>query len=350
MSNSRAIAQTEERTARVWQPADYLSSQTVSQAFEVSPWAVGRLVSFVVPSLDPPPKDEPSDALDETAALGYEAARVEPEPLMEPETKEPAIHSEVELERVRMQALEEGRQQGLREAADDLRAQTAAWREQAAARLDALERGVRELVETPDQLHEPLKRLALHLAEQLVIGELSVSPQAIERLVRRCVEELDVQRGVPVRIEVHPDDLGPLQDMLSGLAAEGGEGASNKSPPWILQANASVLPGSVRASANDAMVFDLVEHRLEALASQLLRAPAAARQQSAFKPERLAARKAEVSQVLDAQPRMAEPTRGGRFAPVIEADASEVKASPEAGVANDASGLVDGSDEKEMPS
>jgi hypothetical protein len=37
-----------------------------------------------------------------------------------------------------------------------------------------------------------------------------------------------------------------------------------------------------------------------------------------------------VSQVLDAQPRMAEPGRGGRFAPVIDADAS-----PLAGASDD---------------
>lgn len=325
MSDPRAMGKTEERTARVWQPADYLSSQTVGQAFEVSPWAMGRLVSFVVPSLGPPPQEEVAEELDEIAALGYEAARVEPEPAVAAQAIEPEVHSESELERVRLQALEEGRQQGLREAADDMSAQAAAWREQAASRLDALERGVRELMETPDQLHEPLKRLALHLAEQLVIGELSISPQAVDRLVRRCVEELDAQRGVPVRVEVHPDDLGPLQEMLNGLTSEGGEASPNKSLPWVLQANASVLPGSVRASANDATVFDLIEHRLEALAAQLLRVPAAARHQSAFKPERLAARKAEVSQVLDAQPRMSEPARGGRFAPVIEAEASSVQ-------------------------
>ena len=97
-----------------------------------------------------------------------------------------------------------------------------------------------------------------------------------------------------------------------------------KMPAWVLQANASLLPGSVRASANDAVVSDLIEHRLDDLARQLLAVPAPARRHSAFQSERLAARRAEVSQVLDAQPRMAEPPRNPRFGAVIEADASPV--------------------------
>jgi hypothetical protein len=92
----------------------------------------------------------------------------------------------------------------------------------------------------------------------------------------------------------------------------------------VLQANASLLPGSVRASAHDAVVSDLIEHRLDDLARQLLAVPALARQQSAFQGERLAARRAEVSQVLDAQPRMAEPPRNPRFGAVIDADAAPV--------------------------
>ena len=323
MSNAQVRGQAEERTARVWQPADYSVAGQVGQAFELSAWMEVKSATFEVPTFEKP---QPEEELD----LQPSAPEAEPEPV-EPMAAElpvePAVHPESQLQAQRQIAFEEGRQQGLREAAEEMQAQNQAWRDQAGLRLESLERGLRELIEAPDQLHEPLKRLALHVAEQLVIGELSIAPQAIERLVRRCVEELDVQKGAPVRVEVHPDDLGPLQDLLKAVSSEGHESAAGKAAPWILQANASVLPGSVRASANDAMVFDLVEHRLEALAGQLLRLPAVARQQSAFKPERLAARKAEVSQVLDAQPRMAEPARGGRFAPVIEASASAIEES-----------------------
>jgi hypothetical protein len=158
-----------------------------------------------------------------------------------------------------------------------------------------------------------------------VLAELSIAPQAIERLVQRCVDELAAQRGESVLIELHPDDLAPMQELLGGHGTDGAQtDEAKKAPPWVLQANASLLPGSVRASAHDAVVSDLIEHRLDDLARQLLAVPAPARQQSAFQGERLAARRAEVSQVLDAQPRMAEPPRNPRFGAVIDADASPI--------------------------
>lgn len=349
MSDARVSGKLEERTARVWQPADYLSSLTVSQAFQPSAWMAPQTAAFVVPSLIPPETEAPEDSLAESPIPALESAPAEPQPLVVEPPLEPAVHSQQELERVKAQAYEEGRQQGMRETSEELSAQAQAWKAESAARLAALEQGVRELIESPDLLHEPLKRLALHLAEQLVMGELTISPQAIERLVRRCVDELDAPRGTPVRIELHPDDLGPLQEWLSSLSAEGEGAAQAKAPPWVLQANATVLPGSVRASANDAMVTDLIEHRLDAMARQLLQVPASARQQSAFKPERMASRRAEVSQVLDAQPRMAEAPRGGRFAPVIDADVSPIAGSPESDPNPSASGSADEPEAGEAP-
>jgi hypothetical protein len=41
-------------------------------------------------------------------------------------------------------------------------------------------------------LFEPVKRLALHISEQLVLAELTISGQAIERLVQRCLDEIDL--------------------------------------------------------------------------------------------------------------------------------------------------------------
>ena len=63
------------------------------------------------------------------------------------------------------------------------------------------------------------------------------------------------------------------------------------------------MPGSVRASASDAVVSDLIEHRLEAMARSLLLDTSRSSAQSAFQPNRLAARMAS-EQVVDAQPRM----------------------------------------------
>ena len=56
-----------------------------------------------------------------------------------------------------------------------------------------IEQAVLALQEKPETWHEPLKRLALHLAEQLTLTELSISSSGIQNLIDRCIETLDVQ-------------------------------------------------------------------------------------------------------------------------------------------------------------
>jgi hypothetical protein len=71
-----------------------------------------------------------------------------------------------------------------------------------------------------------------------------------------------------------------------------------------LQASDDLLPGSVRASASDAVVSDLIENRLEVLARGLLLDSNGGMANSAFQPSRMAARMANDREVVDAQPRM----------------------------------------------
>ena len=63
----------------------------------------------------------------------------------------------------------------------------------------------------PKLLHEPLKRLALHLAEQLTLTELSLSSNSIEALVLRCIETLDIPKSSPIAVELNPSDMAILQ-------------------------------------------------------------------------------------------------------------------------------------------
>ena len=326
MSKALSMDKAQERTARVWQSADFLRADMGGHVFEPKSWRAQHAPEFQAPGFATPEPLQPAEEL--TAPLALAAPDAAPDFPALQELPAPPVgqFTEDDIEHSRLQAYEQGKQHGLREGGEQARAEAASWQQSAGQRLASLERGVQEMMQSPDRLHEPLKRLALHLAEQLVIGDLSVSPQAIDRLVRRCVEELDAQRGVPVLIELHPDDLGPMQEVLRAMGPEAGESADagNNSPSWTLQGNAALLPGSVRASANDAVVSDLIEHRLDALARQLLISPAQVRQQSALRSDRLAARRADVSQVLDAQPRMAEAPRSNRFSPVIDADVSPV--------------------------
>jgi flagellar biosynthesis/type III secretory pathway protein FliH len=180
---------------------------------------------------------------------------------------------------------------GLQQAEQAQAPQMQALQEQMQAQLDpelALLREVTQrlqaLVENPQELYEPLKRLALHVAEQLVLAELNLSGNAIERLVQRCLDELDLHGQGLVTIELNPQDKARLEekagDMLKNIQ---------------LHSLAQLKPGSVRVLANDTQVEDLVQTRLQALANSLLGQPEAWREQSSFFKQPLAQRDTEVT-------------------------------------------------------
>lgn len=329
--SERPLAGTDApRTARIWQPADILRAGAGGGGFTATQWKPAARPFELVPAEGrpvPPPEalapEQPPEH--EVPALALSA----------PEATAMAEHatkvSQQALEEARLEAYAEGQEFGRHEAEKQAREAVKAEQALLQNRLTSLEQALQSLGQTPERLHEPLKRLALHLAEQLVLGELSQSPQAIERLVRRCVDEL-ASRRAQVLVELHPDDLALLQPLLQRQAADdspAAEASRAAAPPWQLQANHSLKPGSVRASADDAVVSDLVEHRLDALARQLLLDPQRQARQSAFAPERLAARRADVDAVLDAQPRMADSPRSNRFSPVVEAEPVATPRTPE---------------------
>jgi flagellar biosynthesis/type III secretory pathway protein FliH len=111
------------------------------------------------------------------------------------------------------------------------------------------------------RMFEPLRKLALHIAEQLVRGELSTSGEAVERLVKACVADLNGQEN-GIHVSLNSSDLERVQPLLK-----------NNEPALHLQPDMSLLPGSVRVRCNDTVIEDLIDNRLEGLARQLLAEP-----------------------------------------------------------------------------
>jgi flagellar assembly protein FliH len=140
--------------------------------------------------------------------------------------------------------------------------------------------------EKPDELFEPIKRLAVHISEQLVLAELNLSGQAIERLVQRCLDELDMHGQSPIVVELNPQDKARLQDINTDVLNN-----------MQLQAVPSLHLGSVRLVVNDTQIEDLIEHRLQAMANRLLNQPELWREQSAFFRQPLAQRDGQVEDV-----------------------------------------------------
>lgn len=133
---------------------------------------------------------------------------------------------------------------------------------------------LRSISQDPQRFFEPLKRLSLHLAEQLVRAELQLSGQAIHNLIQQCIQQLD-HAVEPVHVSVNPEDLQRLTAM--------GESVTKH---MQLEADALLRPGSVRVRVQDSVVQDLIETRLEPLARRLLAQPEQWMQQSSLVKDR----------------------------------------------------------------
>ncbi|CAM8656577.1 FliH Flagellar biosynthesis/type III secretory pathway protein [Burkholderiales bacterium] len=231
----------------------------------------------------------PAEALPELAASGSDENDL-PESTASPEDGVSRhLLDEAALEEMRQQAFAEGRAEGLvegltrgqQEAAEGARAELDAQREalieqgRTQAR-DELEAQLRDEFEAParaaaDRLnkladdlarqardttafHEPMKRLAMHLAEQMVRGELSLSSAAISRLIDRSLAELGQETRSPVAVYLNPSDLAQIK-------------AGDLQPPDTLELRAeeTLTPGSLRVSMNGAVIEDMIETRHKAL-------------------------------------------------------------------------------------
>ena len=256
--------------------------------------------------------DEPDNDIDSNTMEAL------PEPAIDTEPSEPdaPVIDEALLAQLKEEAFAQGMAQGLQEGLAQGREQAeneyreAAQQAEVAAQ-QALEQALAEqretlearlqpeldllrdmtqrleaLTENPRQFFEPLKRLSLHLAEQLVLGELTISGAAIERLVQRCLDELDLHGKSMVVVELNPQDKARI-----------GEKAAELLDGLQLQSVSSLAPGSVRVLVNDTQVEDLIVHRLEALAHSLLNQPEVWREQSPFFRQPLAHRDTEVEDV-----------------------------------------------------
>ena len=163
------------------------------------------------------------------------------------------------FEQGKAEGFEIGKEQGLVEGEAKARAEVV---EEMAAQRVVFENVASELatlIADPKKFFEPLKRLAMHMAEQVVLGELQTSSKGIERLVQRCLDELDHPVHGAVVLELNPEDKELLQ-------AQGGDFIKG----MRLEAVHEMQRGSVRVFANDTVVEDLVDHRLEGLAKALL--------------------------------------------------------------------------------
>lgn len=166
--------------------------------------------------------------------------------------------SKAQLTQALAEAEAKGRDQGLTEGREAALQDIAEQRAQEREIMRGLSIELHAMAENPDRYFEPLRRLALHLAEQLVRAELTVSEQAISQLVRQCLAQLEPP-GESAVVTLHPEDLALIQDAAAKELAQS----------VSFEGDSRLLRGSVQVRRHDARVDDLIEDRLQALVEQL---------------------------------------------------------------------------------
>ncbi len=126
------------------------------------------------------------------------------------------------------------------------------------AQLQTVIDGLQQLAYDADALFEPMKRLSVHLAEQLVRGELAQSPQAISRLVDNALRELNASGDKAVIVHLNPEDLEAYRPTVAQFADS-----------LILRPDHMLERGSVRVSLDGSVVEDLMQRRVAGLKRSL---------------------------------------------------------------------------------
>jgi flagellar biosynthesis/type III secretory pathway protein FliH len=179
-----------------------------------------------------------------------EATEAEPEASEQEMQQPPPVIDPEELERVRGDSFDQGYATAMAEAEEK-------WRD---ARNDfvALTDSLRRAQTQTDSFYQPLKKLALHIAEQLVRGELTLSTAAVERLVDAAIRDIEQQGEGPIVVSLSAADHQQFTRHLSSDMEQ-----------INLRIDPSLSRGSVRVMMDDSAVEDLIETRLAAISDNL---------------------------------------------------------------------------------
>ena len=185
------------------QPPRFLRTQwDEASARSFGPWRVAEKV-------------EPTDGLTTEAAL-LDTTGAEFQDASQPTEAAPPsapLEPESQWTEAALDALrDEAYQRGLLEGQAQVRTEYDTERNKERELIRHLGIELRSIGQDPKRFFEPLKRLSLHLAEQLVRAELQLSGQAIHNLIQECIQQLD-HAVEPVNVSVNPEDLQRLNAM-----------------------------------------------------------------------------------------------------------------------------------------
>ncbi len=155
------------------------------------------------------------------------------------------------------QGLEEGRQEGAREARKDL---LAAHRREALrleAFLDALGQ---PLAEVTAMVEKEILALVVAMARQVIRRELKTSPDEIVGTVRDALGQLPVAHR-EVQVELHPEDAALVRDRL--------QDRQQGTKRWSIVEDPLIARGGCRVKSDDSLIDATLDSRIGALVSRV---------------------------------------------------------------------------------
>ncbi len=235
-----------------WQSNELLTSDKVSAGFTALSWSNGgasvEFTKWEAPNI------KVLDAVKKVAAAT--ASSELPEELIETANKDEPEEQTVSLavfDQAKQDSFEMGYSRGVEEAERK-------W-EHTRETFSALTQSIYQEQQKATTFFEPLKTLSLHIAQQLVRGELRLSSAAIERLIRGLLEDIQQKGLAPIVMTLNPQDLDQVCSSLPGDLAH-----------LDLRKSDNLSRGSVSLMLDNSTIEDLIEHRLEALSESLFAA------------------------------------------------------------------------------
>ncbi|MEO0315580.1 MAG: hypothetical protein RI928_2036 [Pseudomonadota bacterium] len=254
-SQDDSIAMT-EADAEALSDTDAASLATSTKVAEENTVAAEEIISA---SADEQPVETPELAI-EPEAEQVSAVPVEAVAPAAPDLSSEAVTALVEAarEQARAETREIAYNEGLEAGKAQAKAALQKEHEEQITQLKALQEALKKLSFDADALFEPVKKLTVHLAEQLVRGELAQSPQTISRLVDNSLRELNASGEKAVIVHLNPEDL----EAYRPLVAQFGDS-------MILRPDSLLERGSVRVSLDGSVVEDLMQRRVDGLKKSL---------------------------------------------------------------------------------
>ena len=216
------------------------------------------------PALDAeiePELDAPTEQSNQSPSNGSDLERIAD---LENRLAAQISEKEAEISRAKAQAFAEGQAQGQQEAKQMLEMESESAEAQRSIELrdmlgELISDAQSHLIAHQD-LFDPLKTLALALAEQIARTELSLSDASLSAFIERSLMEIDPLQVGELVIHVSDDWYERLQQPeLAQVIAD-----------YTLRRDDSLQPGSVRLAIQDTSIDDLIEHRLAELEQQVL--------------------------------------------------------------------------------